>query len=336
MRVLCTGHSLSAERQKRFYRHFAEKFDIETILLAPKQWMNERTEYESKGNLTIVPISFFPSLRIKGFLDYLKEFDPDVIYINDELDYGTILQAAKYRRKFGYKLVLFSWENIMQPRGWEGISFDAYIGGCPGAVDVLKRKGCKPVYGPMLQAGVDCHLFRPYKKKKTYDTCTCAGWTVNKGVDLIEKAVRELKLSHLWMGYKRPYDKLPYEGFPEYGDISGWQPYRNLPKLYNSAKVHVLASRDTPQWKEQNAPYANLEALACGLSVVMTEAGDAPVMLKGCKAAIIVSPLKEKIKQGILKQLEEQPSDRDFVKLNYSVEVISYKLFRVLSTLGGG
>jgi len=183
----------------------------------------------------------------------------------------------------------------------------------------------------MLQAGVDTHLFRPMKTKKVYDTCTCAGWTVNKGVDLIEEAVRQLGLNHLWMGHKRQYDTLPYPEFPKYGDIAGWKPYTELPKLYNKAKVHVLASRDTPHWKEQNAPYANLEALACGLSVVMTNAGDAPLMLKGCKAAIIVPPSKEKIKQGILKQLEEQPSDRDFVKLNYSIEVTSYKLCRVMS-----
>jgi len=181
----------------------------------------------------------------------------------------------------------------------------------------------------MLQAGVDTHLFRPMKTKKVYDTCTCAGWTVNKGVDLIEEAVHQLGLNHLWMGHKRQYDTLPYPEFPRYGDIVGWMPYTELPKLYNQAKVHVLASRDTPHWKEQNAPYANLEALACGLPVVMTEAGDAPWFLKGCKAAYLV-PQNDlnALKKAITEAMEGKP-DRDFVK-RYSVEVVGKKLINII------
>jgi len=327
MRVLVVGHSLSHERQKIFYRYFSRYCD-ELLILAPEKWMRERTWPEVGDGYTIIPVRYFGGLRIRGFADYVRDFRPDVVYVNDEADYGTLLQVVRYKRELGYRIVLFSWDNVMHRYGWEEFKreIDAFIAGCPGAVEILKRKGCEPIYGPMIQVGVDCSLFTPMRVKEEFDTCTCAGWTYNKGVDLIEKVVMRLGLRHLWLGHRRPYDRI-YDDFPRYGSVAGYLPYHVLPNMYRKAKVHVLASRDTKDWKEQNAPYANLEALACGLSVVMTEAGDAPYFLRGCTAVVLVpQDNEEALKQAILRQLEERPSDPGFVRKRYSKEVVAKTL----------
>lgn len=332
-KIIVCGHSMAAPRQQRFWEFFAS-LGHEVHVLAPKVWMMHKVVDMERGSFSMKGINFIGwARRIRGFLNLAEEVNPDWVYLNDEADVGQVLQACQVKKDIRFKLALFSWDNILHLYGWEKLidQIDLFIPGCQGAKEILIQKGVdvSKITDCILQVGVDCNLFRPLECDKEFDTVTCAGFTENKGITDIKKVVKQLGLKHLWLGGSRPYDRLSEP--LDYGYAPGWMNYEELPKWYNKAKVHVLFSRDTPEWKEQNAPYANLEALACGLNVVMTKAGDAPYFLEGCKAALLIPQNDvDALKDGIIETLNYSgESGTKFVIENFSYEKIAQKLVRV-------
>jgi len=315
MMVLLVGHSLTAERQRRFFNQLAERHGWRIQMLMPNF-----------------------GTRVRGFLDLVRRFEPDWIYCQDELD-GSVYQAVSAKREPGNQLriALFHWQNLLHMKRLKPDilnEFDLHIAGCPGALRLLEDLRIDNVHeGPIPQVGVDCDLFKPEKRDKEFDTCTCAGFTVNKGVDLVERAVQKLGLRHLWLGKRREFDIPPYEGFPRYGYKAGWVEYGQLPSWLNKAKVHVLASRDCPQWKEQFT-YSIAESLACGLYNVLTDAGEWPELWGGAPGVLMVpqgyaDELKEALQEAVGEDLPNARG-REFVRMNYSAEVIGDKLVRAL------
>jgi len=322
---------MAASRQQRFWKYFASLGHTVRVL-APRKWLFYEVKDYEEGKFSIKAVELFGGLRVRGLSDEVRDFQPDWIYCNESTYSGGALQAVQVGPEFGAKTAVFEWDNIyhtspMEPKVLGDV--DLFVCGCPGAKKVLLQKGVpeeKIWREPILQVGVDCDLFKPIKRDKEFNTVTCAGFTENKGVTDIKKAVREMGLKHLWLGTRRPYDRLSEP--LDYGYTPGWMMYEQLPEWFNKARVHILFSRDTPEWREQNAPYANLEALTCGLSVVMTKAGDAPYFLKDCKAVRLIEQNDVKaLKEGINEMLDYQgESGRRFVKENYSYLIIAQKL----------
>jgi len=335
MRIVVSGHSLSANRQIRFWKYMALR-GHEVLVLAPRDWMFHHVDDEDEGNFHLRGVTFIGrSRRIRGFFDLVRDFDPDVVILSDESDFGQFLQAFQLKMEMGFTLVSFHWDNVPHWYGWEkGIKvIDLFVAGCEGAKRVLtreKRVFEDKVVSPIPQVGIDTSLFHPLDVEKVYDTVYVGGMTVNKGVDLIEEVVRRLGIHHLWIGARRGYDVLPYEGFPVYGDYRGWIDYEELPEWYNRAHVFVIASRDTRHWKEQWG-YAIGEALSCGLPAVISNAGEFPSVWGPCRAVRMfeqgdVDDLHEKLDE----LLNDDPSEigregRRFVESRYSMEVVARK-----------
>ena len=312
LRILTCGHSLQAERQRRFYRYLAS-LGHEVKLLTPDF-----------------------GTRVRGLQEIVDEFNPSHIRVEDEKD-GIAIQVTQLHTKA--RLILFSWENLphMQTLSNKVLgAYDLIIPGCPGSHRLLTSRGLKNVYeGFIPQVPIDETLFKPMPEiEKAHDLIYVGGRTVNKGIDLIEKTVRELDLSILWVGKKRGFDILPYEGFPTYGDDAGFVPYKELSKYYNQAKILVIASRDTPIWIEQWV-FAIQEALLCGLPVIASDAGEIPEVWGNCPSVRIVpqgfyAELKEAISES-LRDWEPNLEGREFVIKHYSREVIANKLLKAFS-----
>jgi glycosyltransferase involved in cell wall biosynthesis len=330
MRILVFGHSLCAPRQIRFWKYFASLGHTVRVL-APRKWFFHEVEDYNEGNFNIKGVELFGDLRVRGLLDLAKDFQPDWVYSNEPTYSGGSLQAVQVGKELGIKVAVFDWDNIYHSSPFEGKvleQVDLLIPGCHGAKGILLQKGVSPlkVSEPILQVGVDTELFKPVECEKEYDTVTCARFTENKGVNDIKRVVKKLSLKHLWLGGTEPLD---------YGYVAGWQPYEDLPKWYCKAKTHILFSRDTPDWKEQNAPYSNLEALACGLSVVMSRAGDAPYFLEGCKAVRLIPQNNvEALEEGVKEMLNYKGENgRDFVVRHYGYEVTAWRLVKAFESI---
>ena len=272
--------------------------------------------------------------RIRGFLDIVKEFRPDVVYVQDEAD-GVVFQVLQTRKELDFKTMLFSWQNLAHMQALsEGTlnSYDLIIAGCPNAKRVLEAKGATNVYDKVIpQVGIDASLFRPMNSDRTRDLIYAGGRTVNKGIHFTEKIARELGLSILWVGKQRSFDILPYEGFPSYGDDLEFVEYEDLPSAYSKAKVLVMPEIDTPAWVPQFG-FVIGEALSCGLRCVISDAGD-NVENWGEAPGVKIVPqgfipeLKEAILSN-LKDWEPNLAGRRYIVERYSCEVIANELIK--------
>jgi len=333
MKILVFGHSLCAPRQIRFWRYFSS-LGHTVRLLPPRKWMFHEVKDSEEGSFSVKGVELFGGLRVRGLLDLVRDFKPDILYSNEPTYSGGSLQAVQVGKELGIKVVVFEWDNIRHTSPMEPSvlkNADLFICGCPGSLRVLVEKGVPKEriwHEPIIQVGVDTNLFKPFEAEKEFDTVTCSGFTENKGITSIKKTVQKLSLKHLWLGASRPYDRLSEP--LDYGYTPGWMEYEELPKWYNKAKLHILFSRDTPEWKEQNGPYANLEGLACGLPVVMSEAGDAPYFIKDCPAVkLIPQNDEEALKKAIMEMLNYKgESGRNFILERFSYGKIVEKLVR--------
>jgi len=275
--------------------------------------------------------------RVRGFQQIVDEFQPAIIRVEDEKD-GIAIQVTQLHTKA--RLILFSWENLphMQTLSNKVLgAYDLIIPGCPGSHRLLTSRGLKNVYeGFIPQVPVDETLFKPMPEiEKAHDLIYVGGRTVNKGIDLIEKTVRELDLSILWVGKKRGFDILPYEGFPKYGDDVGFVDYAKLPEYFNRGRVLVMPEIDTPAWVPQFG-FVIGEALSCGLSCVISDAGD-NVENWGEAPGVRIVPqgfnaeLKEAISESV-KDWKPNLEGREFVQKNYSMEVIANELIQAFES----
>jgi len=335
MRIVVSGHSLSANRQIRFWKYMALR-GHEVLVLAPRSWMFHHVDDEDDGSFHLRGVTFIGrSRRIRGFFDLVRDFDPDVVILSDESDFGQFLQAFQLKMEMGFTLVSFHWDNVPHWYGWEkGIRvIDLFVAGCEGAKRVLTReKGVfeDKVVGPIPQVGIDTGLFRPLDVEKVYDLIYVGGMTVNKGVHWIEKVARDLELKIVWVGTRRSFDIVPYPTFPTHGDPVGWVDYERLPEWYNRAGVFVMYEMDTPIWKPQFG-YACGEALLCGLHAVMSDAGDNVENWGNCDSVTIVPQGDIRaLREGILDSLDNVRDGRDWVIERYGKDVVAERWIRVL------
>jgi glycosyltransferase involved in cell wall biosynthesis len=332
MKVLVFGHSLCAPRQIRFWRFFAS-LGHNVRVLAPRKWLFHEVKDYEEGNFSIKGVELFGNLRVRGLLDLVREFKPDILYSNEPTYSGGSLQAIQVGKELGVKVAIFEWDNVFHTSPVEQKvleNADLFIPGCEGAREVLKQKGVPKdkLSEPIPQVGVDTNLFRKMNVEKDYDLVYASGWTLNKGYDLIQEAAKDLNLKIVWLGAKRPFDIMPKP--IEYGDVVGWVEYEKLPLYYNRAKLGIVASRNTNEWLEQFV-YFIPECLSCEIPVVATDAGEVPRIWGSCKAVRIVRQNDvEALKEGIKEMLDYQgESGRKFVISNYGYEVAK-KLVKIL------
>jgi len=331
MRILVFGHSLCAPRQIRFWRYFTS-LGHTVRLLAPRRWMFHEVKDSEEGSFSVKGVELFGGLRVRGLLDLVRDFKPDILYSNEPTYSGGSLQAIQVGKELGVKVAVFEWDNVyhtspLEPKVLENT--DIFIPGCQGAKEVLIKKGVPraKISEPIPQVGVDTELFRKLDVKKDYDLVYASGWTVNKGYDLIEKAAKDLNLRIVWLGAKRPFDIMPKP--IEYGNVVGWVAYEELPFYYNKAKLGIVASRDTKEWLEQFV-YFIPECLSCEISVVATDAGEIPRIWGKCEGIRVVRQNDvDALKIGIEKMLNYKGENgRNFVLENFSYAKIAEKLVK--------
>lgn len=171
-------------------------------------------------------------------------------------------------------------------------------------------------------------IFKPVDIEKEYDTIYIGNRLPWKGCPYIDSVVRELQTDHLWVG------EGPYE--PQYGDVTGYGVFTELPKYYNKAKIGIHFSLETRTWKEQ-FNYVSNEALSCGLPVIVEDTKIMRELFSGCEAVNFVEEgnvkeLREKIGELLNLNPEEREDlgrkGREFVENNYSNTVQVDKLLK--------
>ncbi|MFW6348353.1 MAG: glycosyltransferase [Cyclonatronaceae bacterium] len=207
----------------------------------------------------------------------------------------------------------------------------------------------RPFHTPF---GVDTDLFRPVEKSlKTRSEQALRIISVRHlhhkyGLDVLVEAVRKLtsaypKLSvKLDIGGDGPEEKALHAQIKQSGltknlRLLGQIPAEKLPGLLSQYDVFVAPSR------EESFGVAILEASACGLPVIGTEAGGIPEVIIHEKTGLIVPPEDSEALKNALYRLAEHPEDRQemgekgvqFVRNTYSRSIALARMRQVYAQM---
>ena len=322
MRIAVVSHSLVAERQYWFWNYFATLSVAEVRLFSPRKWGVHSVPWGhyimNEGDLRTYQFQ-------QDALIALEKFKPDVIYVQNEAYCKVSGQMMYMRKRLGCRFALFVWENVTPyDQIFAGAGFlledcDLVVCGSGEAERLVKPYNAKTL--KCIQVGVNADAFRIDPSiGKDYDIIFQGRMVPEKGVDLLRKVERDDKsLKALWPQ-------------PSFGT-----PYRDLYQRYNQARMLAAHSVDTPEWKEQHAGYASLEALACGLYVVTSDSSSIVEGLDGCPG-VWFSKMGdlESLKNGISYARREEnvnAAGREWVIGKYGYRAVATKLMEAFEKL---
>ncbi|MCL4541948.1 MAG: glycosyltransferase [Chloroflexi bacterium] len=283
---------------QRKLEEIARHHDVELRLVVPPVW------HESSRSLPYEPLctagygtrilpmrlnGHFHLHTYKGLTAVVREFQPDIIHLDEEpgdfVALQTILSMANAR------LLFFTWQNLLR---WLPLPFrfiqqltfrKAALALCGNrdAVNVLRVKGYRGRTVVLPQFGFDPDIYAFRTAEPPVNPVTIVGASgrlvPEKGFDILLRAIQQLPHNvHL---------ELVGEG-PERGELErlavslgimdrlrfwGQQPSHAMPSLYQRWHVFVAPSLTRPRWKEQfNRSVA--EAMSCGVPVIVSDSGE--------------------------------------------------------------
>ncbi len=305
-----------------------------------------------------------------GLTRKLKGFD--VVHSADPCYYYTY-QAAKHKRRYGFKLLLTIAENIpfLFGRNWFSKKriqrslqeVDMFLPLTQRAAETLILQGIKPDRIRVIPFGVDTTFFRPlgqvpesYLRKFHISeddlVVLFAGrLSRSKGIShlvyaakriLDDKDLHEKNIKYLLVG-TGPKSKqiemlIQRLGLAEYFRIVGGIDYSEMPTIYSMADIFVLPSIATSRWQEQFGMVL-IESMACGKPVVSTLSGSIPEVV-GDSGILVQSAdhlsLYQALKGLILNEnlrRELGRKTRERAEKYFSIEVVSQRLREVYKSL---
>ncbi|MEO1290410.1 MAG: glycosyltransferase, partial [Chloroflexota bacterium] len=171
MRVLMVSKACIVGIYQRKLEYIAQQ-GIDLLTLVPSSWQDERGEqllervYTKGYRLQEMPIArnghfhthFYPRLQ-----DYIAEFDPDIVHIDEEPYNLATWQALLFARLARTKTLFFSWQNINRSypppfswgEQWVLNSVDYALVGTDSAGEVWRNKGYKGKMRTIPQFGTD-------------------------------------------------------------------------------------------------------------------------------------------------------------------------------------
>jgi glycosyltransferase involved in cell wall biosynthesis len=298
MRVLMLSKACIVGIYQRKLEYIAKQ-GVELLVLVPPSWKDERGEqhlervYTEGYRLQETPISFNGNFHLHfypQFSDYLAEFSPDIIHIDEEPYNLATWQALLFARLSRTKSLFFSWQNIKRDypmpfawgEKWVLRNVEYALVGTDSAGEVWRQKGYKGRMKTIPQFGTDEQLFQPRPRPERPFTIGYIGRLVEeKGVHHLIQAVATLsgewQLRIVGSGpLEEDLQALALElGIAEHIEFIHWVASTEMPAQYAELDCLVLPSLTRPNWKEQFGRVL-VEAMACGLPVIGSDSGAIP------------------------------------------------------------
>lgn len=300
------------------------------------------------------------------FLKLLRDFNPDIVHLEEEPWTPVALETSYFVKKLNKKLIIFSWENIdLYLNFWRNF-IESYvfnrasqlIAGNTGAVDRLRKHGFKNKIEILPQFGVDTERFfpptilesikeDPSRRKILLNVGFVGRLSADKGLETLFRAFAKINDPNVQLILLSSSSDFP-DYFKALSDSLGIRerikmilnaPHRDFPDYVRSFDLQVLPSLTSPSWKEQFGRVL-IEGMACGVPVIGSSSGAIPEVIG--EAGLIfregdVDDLKEKMNLLIKdKSLRERlgQAGQDRVKKLYSYSAIAERTREIYLSLG--
>jgi len=214
----------------------------------------------------------------------LEEFRPDLVHVEEEPESLSMLQISLLRRRYGFRLVFFSWENVNPQhlgwpvRKWTFGSSDAGIAGNRAAVERCERLGFHKPLALIPQYGFDITP-QPNRASAARDRFVVgyAGRLVlEKGLHTLAEATRSVPNTELLIaGSGAVADELVQ--LPHVTLLGALQRH-DMDRFWQGIDLLALPSLTTPRWAEQFGRVL-VEAMARGVPVVGSSSGAIPEVI---------------------------------------------------------
>ncbi len=333
LRVLCVAHTYVVPWQRAKLQHLGDHADIDLRVLVPTRWrgMLGAEREASASAKEMEPSALVPSyvlLRrrvacagrvreyrylpgvVPALLDRLR---PHVVYVEAEVDSCVLAQFARLKARYGYRLVMFGWENMLPPsdgmagnlpRRWlhrvrarrarRALAWvDAAIWGNHEGADLVRARGFLGPVHVVPQLGVETEVYAPGDRVLARASRGLAGdlpiigyvgrLVPEKGLRTLGRALepglRAGRYRLLLVGAGPLLAELQHWardlGAPDAVRLVGAVPHAQVPGYLQALDMLVLPSESTPLWKEQFG-HVLIEAMACGVPVIGSNAGAIP------------------------------------------------------------
>ena len=320
-KLLVYGSMWNEERSLLFYRYLSDYFEV--ILLTSFRYDEKILEIIKPVKVITAKfwikkkIGFAFSLELKY---YIRKYLPSYVLAFETHSISSY-QVIKFSKRFNFKPVIFSWQNVDSiPK----LSFQSYLqknilsraaillAGTFDTKKYLERKGADPdkVYINPL-SGYDERIFNKGKDlKEAWDISDddfivlYAGRLVKeKGINIILSAAKKLetinsKIKFIFVGkgqLKKKIRNINSENI----FYKGYYDFLEMGKVLNTCDIFIYPSFSTKYWIEQFG-YSVIEAQACEKAVIVSNSGALPKFIIDGKTGSIIeegneSELIEKI-----------------------------------------
>ena len=298
--MLMVSKALTVAAYHGKLRALGREGDIDLLAVVPDAWMESgrrhvREPVEPQGyaieTLRLRLNGRFHLYTFRGLGAIARRFRPDIIHVDEEPYNVAAAQACRIAGTIAARCVFFAWQNLVRrlppPFGWiERYVYarSAGIAGTPSAARVLRAKGFDAPLRVIPQFGIDLDVFAPWDGEPT-----AAGFRVGyagrlvpaKGVEVLIRATAGLgsgvRLKVAGSGPAEPSLRTLAARHAEVSFV-GALPSDAMPKFYRGLDVFVLPTTGRRGWTEQFGRAA-VEAMACGVPVVVSDAGELPQVI---------------------------------------------------------
>ena len=306
LRVLFISHTYVVGVNQGKLKAIADTGEVEVALLAPSNWKatewNRSLELENPfPEIKIYPAPVLFTGRVGAHIynpwkirQVIKDFQPDVIQVEEEIFSLAALQAAFWAKMYKKPMVVFGWENQQRTlpafrrwvRDFVMNATQIYLAGNQDGAEVMRNWNYQGEIEVMPQMGVDTELFTPEKKQpeEILNIGFLGRLVPEKGLDVLFTAVSQLKQQDLPCQVticgsgKSEAELRQTVTQQQIGDRVIWRGavrHEAAPVELGKFDVLVLPSRTVATWKEQFG-HVIIEAMAMGIPVVGSTCGEIP------------------------------------------------------------